>query len=125
MPARRHVLTLSLVLASLLTASAFATEAPVPAASRVESPAASGSPADGFLADLSCAPDGSVELSPAPLPMVPFFYPLHCGVCSEPECVGLTRGESCGDNPDYVCGASGICSADRLSNCTCGLLNPI
>ena len=126
MSALRPALTLSLVFTALLSAPAFAAEDAVPAVPGIESPAGSGSPpAAGFLAELSCAPDRSVAFSPAPLPMVAPFPPVRCGVCSEPECVGLTRGESCGSNPDYVCGWSGRCTEDNLSLCTCGLLQPI
>jgi hypothetical protein len=39
--------------------------------------------------------------------------------------VGAPRGESCGSNPDYVCGAIGRCTEDNLSRCTCDILQPI
>jgi hypothetical protein len=122
----RRALTLSLLLAVLLSAPAFAAERAVPASPQAASPAAPASPpATGFLAEISCSPDRPAAFSPAPLPMVAPFPPARCGVCSEPECVGLTRGETCPSNPDYVCGYVGRCTEDNLSRCECGLLQPI
>ena len=125
MPALRRVLNLSLLSASLLGVAAFAAERAVPASSQIASSVAAESPAAaGFLGQPACPSPLPAALSPARLPVV-FFPPAQCGVCSEPECVGATRGESCTSNPDYVCGTVGRCTEDNLSRCECGLLQPI
>ena len=122
----RRALKLSLAFASLLSVSALAAERALPASSDVENPAGSGVPAAaGFLAELSCSLERPGVLSPEPLPMVLPPFPVACGVCSEPVCVGASRGEDCNASQGYVCVADRRCTEDNLSHCTCGILQPI
>ena len=125
MSALGRALKLSLAIACWASVSVFAAERAVQTSSQVAISAPDSPVPAGFLGEVACPSAPPAAFSPAPSPRVVPFPPVRCGVCSEPECVGLTRGESCGSNPDYVCGYSGRCAEDNLSLCTCGLLQPI